>query len=67
MSIQRRNLLLSALPLSAALFLEAGLQPLVAESEMEEPSFDQDTYDLKCPSNTRSFQNALSVKQHEQE
>jgi hypothetical protein len=46
MSIQRRNLLLSALPLSAALFLEAGLQPLVAESEMEEPSFDQDTYDF---------------------
>ena len=46
MSIDRRNLLWSALPLSAALFLEANLKPLAAQSSVEAPSFDQDTYDF---------------------
>ena len=46
MTIERRNLLLSALPLSAALFLDAGLKPLAAEALAEEPAFDQDTYDF---------------------
>ncbi|MBV9341473.1 MAG: hypothetical protein JO159_11370, partial [Acidobacteria bacterium] len=46
MSFDRRELLLSALPVGAALVLEAGLKPVAAQSRIETSDFDQDTYNF---------------------
>ena len=46
MPVERRELLLSALPLGAALFLEAGLKSMASEPGVETSDFDQDTYNF---------------------
>ena len=46
MTIKRRDLLLSALPLGSALLLEANLKSMAMASETDSLPFDQDTYNF---------------------